>query len=72
MSWRQLCTLFERSWHLERFLIKGKKANVAPIFRKAEERMPGNDRLVSHSMPLGRPWSKSFWKPLPAMGKRRR
>lgn len=35
------------------FPMKGKKANVAPIFRKSQERFPVNDRLVSPSMPHG-------------------
>lgn len=31
---------------------EGEKANVAPIFRKSKERIPGKDRLVSPSTPL--------------------
>lgn len=37
---------------LGRFLMKEKKANVAPILRKTKKRIPGNN---SPSAPLGRP-----------------
>lgn len=47
---------------LGRFLMKEKKANVAPIFKKTKKRVPGSD---SPSKPLGRPWNKSSWNPLP-------
>ena len=56
---KTLSMIFEKSWLSGEFPSDWKKGNITPIFKKGRKEDPGNYRLVSLTLCLGRSCARS-------------